>query len=126
MDTSPLVSDEIDAGSAFLNELNRHRRVVAACWLRREETEERYLYAAIEGLTSENSDLAYGEVLRISNSMKTGFIDSFRVKLIGESHPIARELAEIYKRHPNHVPTRVDGGAFAGGGLEEIYIYPPV
>jgi hypothetical protein len=62
--------DEIDAGTEFLKRLNAYRPVKAACWLRKSEDEERYLYVALDGLTVENSDSAYREVLRITAEMK--------------------------------------------------------
>src|SRR5436853_16029 len=42
MDPAPLVTDEIEAGSAFLRELNRIRPVIAVCWLREDEESDRY------------------------------------------------------------------------------------
>lgn len=126
MDTPPLVIDEIEAGKEFLGRLNAYKTVKAACWLRGDENEERYLYAALEGLTVQNSDVAYGEVMRITQEMKDHYVDPFRVKLISEEHRVARALAEIYQRYGNRVPTRISGRVFAGMAVEEIYIYPPL
>jgi len=116
--------DEIDAGKEFLTRLNAYRSVKAACWLREAENEERYLYAALDGLTDDNSDSAYGEVLRIAGEMKDHYIDPFRVKLIDTDHPVAKALMEIYRRHPGRIPTRFNGRVFAGMAVAEVYIYP--
>lgn len=124
MDTSPLVTDEIDAGAEFLERIDAWRPVKAACWLRRSEDEERYLYVALDGLTDENTDIAYSEVLRIAGEMRGRFIDPFRVKVIPPEHPVAKEVAAIYSRFPGRIPTRFSGRVFAGGAVSEAYIYP--
>jgi hypothetical protein len=126
MDPSPLVTDEIDAGAEFLQRLHASRPVTAACWLREADDEERYLYAAIDGLTVDNSGAAYVEVLRIANAMKDHYIDPFRVKLIGPDHPVAQAVRDVYLRYPGRIPTRFPGRVFAGGTAAEVYIYPPV
>ena len=107
MDTSPLVRDEIEAGAVFLQKLNEVRPVVAACWLREAENEERYLYAALDGLTDDDFDIAYSEVSRIVKTMKDDYIDPFRVKLIGKDHSVAKAVIEIYQRYSGRIPTEL-------------------
>jgi hypothetical protein len=124
MDTSALVTDEIDAGAEFLKRLNTYQPVQAACWLRAAESEERYLYVALDGLTVANSDIAYREVLRIAGEMKDHYIDPFRVKLIDTEHPVAKAVMEIYRRYPGRIPTRFTGRVFAGMAVAEVYVYP--
>ena len=126
MDPSPLVMDEIDAGAEFLKRLNAYRPVKAACWLRKSEDEERYLYAALDGLTTENTDLAYSQVLHITQEMKDQYMDPFRVKLISPDHRIAKAILDIYRQYPGRIPTRYDGRAFAGKSVTEVYIYPQI
>lgn len=126
MDPSPLVMDEIDAGAEFIKRLNAYRPVKAACWLRKSEDEERYLYVALDGLTDKNADSAYGEVLRIAGEMKDRYIDPFRVKVISTDHPVAKAILDIYRRYPGRIPTRYNGHAFGGTGVAEVYIYPEV
>jgi hypothetical protein len=126
MDPSPLVMDEIDAGAEFLKRLNDCQPVKAACWLRKSEDEERYLYVALDGLTDENSDIAYGEVLRIAGEMKGQYIDPFRVKLISPDHRVAKAILDIYRRYPGRIPTRYNGRVFAGMSVAEVYIYPEI
>src|SRR4051812_23325981 len=126
MDPSPLVIDEIDAGAEFLKRLNAYRPVKAACWLRKSEDEEQYLYAALDGLTDENSDSAYSEVLRIAGEMKGQYIDPFRVKVISPDHRVARAILDIYRRYPGRIPARYDGRVFAGMTVAEVYVYPEI
>ena len=125
MDTSPLVVDEIDAGTEFLKRLNAYRPVLAACWLRKDENEERYLYAALDGLTVDDTGLAYKEVLRVTQEMKDHYLDPFRVKLINQDHPVAKAVIEVYRRYPGRIPTNIGGRVFAGMAVEEVYIFPP-
>lgn len=126
MDQAPLVIDEIDAGTEFIKKLNAYHPVIAACWLRAVEDGERYLYVALEGLTDENSDVAYGEILRITREMKDHYIDPFRVKLISTDHPLAKAVVDVYRRFPGRIPTRFDGSVFGGMPVADLYIYPQI
>ncbi len=123
MDKSAMVSDYIDAGADFVLRLNDYKPVRAACWLRREEFEERYLYVALEGLSPENRRYAKQEVRRIAEDM-TDFIDPFRVRVIGTDHEIALAVTELYRRHPVNTPREFHERALAGAA--EMFIYPPV
>jgi hypothetical protein len=125
MDTSPLVTNEIEAGKNFLEKLNAFKRVAGACWLRGAENEERYLYAVIKGLTSKDFNNAYGEVFRITKGMRS-YLDPFRVKLIGEDDSIARAIAEIYRKYPKQIPPSTNDRVFAGMPVADVYIYPPL
>jgi hypothetical protein len=125
MDTSPLVIDEISAGEEFLNRLNAHQRVVAACWLRSGENEERYLYVSLDGLTATNSSAAYRDVLRIAGEMTDHYLDPFRVKLISADDPVAKAILDVYDRYPARIPTVMNRRVFAGRAVTEVYIYPP-
>ena len=118
--------EEVDAGTEFLERLHAYRPVKAACWLRVAEDEERYLYVALGGLTEENSDVAYDEVLRITGEMNGHYIDPFRVKLIPPTDRVADATIDIYKRFPGRIPTRFNGRVFAGMAVAEAYIYPPL
>jgi hypothetical protein len=127
MDQTPLVMDEIDSGEAFIKQMNNYSPVVGACWLRPVEDGERYLYVVLRDLTDDNADLAYREVLRIANQLKDReYIDPFRVKIIGLNDPIAKAIADIYRRYPGHIPTRYNGPVFGGQAVAEVYIYPPL
>ena len=126
MDPAPLVIDEIEAGEELLRKLNAYRPVKAACWVRAADHGERYLYVALEGLTDENTDVAYGEVLQIARGMKDRFIDPFRVKLVPPDDPVARSALDVYGRFPGPIPTRYNGSVFGGMAVSEVYLYPPI
>ena len=124
MDKAPLVMDEIAAGEAFIKRLNDHAPVKAACWLRSDEGGERYLYVALDGLNENNTDIAYGEVIRVTQEMKDHYVDPFRVKLVSMNDPIAGAIVDIYRRFPGRVPPRFNGPVLGGVGVAEVYIYP--
>lgn len=120
------MSDGIDAGAEFLKRLNAYRPVVAACWLREDVSEERYLYAALDGLTVQNSGAAYDEVSRIADEMTEHYIDPFRVQLVSPDNRVAKAVLDVYRRYPARIPTRFDGQVFAGAAAVEAYVYPPL
>jgi hypothetical protein len=125
MDPAPLVMSEIEAGEEFIKRLNAYQPVRAACWLRPTEDSERYLYVAPEGLTDENIDAGYNEVLRVAREMKDHYIDPFRVRLIRTDHPVARAVLDIYRRYPGRIPTAYTGSwSFGGMAVTEAWIYP--
>jgi hypothetical protein len=124
MDQTPLVMDDIEAGAAFIEQLNHYAPVKAAWWLRNTEDSERYLYVAIEGLTVKNSDLAYSEVLRITKNIKDHFIDPFRVRLVSTNNPAAKAVIDNYRRFPGNVRPRFNDTVLGGMPVDEIYIYP--
>ena len=126
MDTSPLVRDEVDAGREFLKQLDAYMPVIAACWLRESEDEERYLFAALDGLGDDTIRMAYGEVSRITQGMKDFYVDPFRVKLIGKDHPVAKAIMEVYQRHSGRIPIPLNGRSLPGMSVAEVYIYPPL
>ena len=123
MDTKTLVTEDIEAGAEFLRRLDAYRPVKVACWLRVDDDRLRYLTVALEGLTTENSRVAYHEVLRITQEMKDHYIDPFRVDLIGTDDPIAKSVMEIYKRYPGPMPTRFDGQIIGRTEVAEAYLY---
>ncbi len=98
--------------------------MTAACWLRESDDVERYLNAALDGLTVENTAIAYREVLRITQEMTDRYIDPFRVKLISPDHPVAKAIAEIYRKYARRFNPRFNGRVFAGTAPAEVYIYP--
>ena len=118
--------EEIGAGTEFLSRLNDYHPVRAACWLREQEDEERYLYVALDGLSNANVDVAYGEILGITGSMKDHYLDPFRVKLISTEDSVARAVQDVYRRYPGRIPASYSGRVFAGRAVAEVYIYPEV
>jgi hypothetical protein len=124
MDQGPLVTEEIDAGAELVREFDKYAPVKVAFWLKASDEEQRYLYIASEQMNNTNLDVAYGEVLRLANQMKSPYLDPFRVKLISAENPLANAAAEINRRFPGRLATRVGGKSFGGITVEDVYIYP--
>ena len=91
---APLVIDEIDAGKEFLKRLEAFRPVIAACWLRRMRTRSATSMWRFDGLTDENTSVAYREVLHVTQEMKDHYMDPFRVKLITQDNPVAKAVMD--------------------------------
>jgi hypothetical protein len=124
MDTSPLVIDEISAGAEVIVRMQSYMPVLAAYWLRQSEDAERYLHLVLDGLTIDNRDQAYREILRISGEMKDYYIDPFRVKLVAPDDRAAREVLDMYRRFPHRVPPRLEDRSIGGVPVADMYIYP--
>ncbi len=99
--------------------------MTAAFWLKASDEGVRYLYVVPSGLTDDNFDVAYGEVLRIAGAMSGRYLDPFRVRLIGLHDPLARAALDIYRQYPGRIPTRFNGPVFGGIPVDEVYLYPP-
>jgi hypothetical protein len=124
MDRGPLVIDEIDAGAELAREFDKYEPVKVAFWLKASDEVHRYLYIASERIGDSNSDLAYGEVLRLANKMQSLYLDPFRVKVISAEDPLAKAAVEINKRFPGRMATRFGGESFGGISVDDVYIYP--
>lgn len=117
--------DEIEAGKEFIQRMHAYQPVKAAWWMRPTEDGERYLHVALDGLTVDNTDAAYREVLRIANEMPDHYIDPFRVMLVSPDEPVGRAILDIYRSYSGRkIPTRVNDPVL-GGAATEVYVYPP-
>lgn len=123
MDKSPLVTEQIDAGSWLIREFNRKIPVQAAFWLRERDSDEWFLYLASDQINDSNFDVAYGEVLRIVGPLQNLWIDPFQVKVIGIDDPLARAALDVARKYPARTPTRYHGRQFGGLSTDEVYIY---
>jgi hypothetical protein len=124
MDQGPLVIEQTEAGAAFLAAFGKTATVAAAFWIKASDEGSWYLYVASDEFNEKNLDVAYGEVLRIAGQMQNPYFDPFQVKLIKESHPLAKAAIEILQRFPGRMPTRLHRRNFGGMSVEEVYIYP--
>jgi hypothetical protein len=124
MDQGPLVIEEIDAGAKLAREFDRFEPVKAAFWLKASDEEQRYLYLASDQIDDTNFDVAYREVLRLADQLRSPYLDPFRVKVIGGDDPLAQAAVEINRRFPGPMPTRFGGKVFGGISVEDVYVYP--
>jgi hypothetical protein len=124
MDQGPLVMEEIDAGAELVRGFDRYEPLKAAFWLKASDEDHRFLYLASERIDDTNFDVAYGEVLRLADEMRSTHLDPFRVKLIGADDPLAEAAVELHHRFPGRMATRFGGKTFGGVSVDEVYIYP--
>lgn len=118
------MNEQRDAGRRFLAEFHKSYPVQVAFWLRESEATWWYLYVASEQITDDNFDVAYGEVLRVSDMLRDPWFDPFRVKLIGADDPLAKAALEMLKKYPGPVATTFGGKMLGGVYVDEMYIYP--
>jgi hypothetical protein len=124
MDQVPLVIDQIDAGTKFLNEFQKYCPIQVAFWLKETEEGDWSLYVASDQITEDNFDVAYGEVVRIAGQLRDPWFDPFQVKLIEATESLAQAALEIQRRFPGRMPTSFHGKTFGGLSVDEVYIYP--
>ena len=53
------------------------------------------------------------------------WIDTFDVRLIGATEPLAKDLIAYQSKHPKRVPVRFSGYRLGDLDVEEAFIYPP-
>jgi hypothetical protein len=120
----PLVSEQIDAGTRFLDEFQKYLPIQIAFWLKEAEDGDWNLYIASDQITEDNFDVAYGEVARIAGQVRDPWFDLFQVKLVGTYDPLAQAALNIQQRFPVRMPVRLHGKTFGGLTVDEVYIYP--
>jgi hypothetical protein len=122
MDYVPLVTEEIEAGTRFLAELDKRIPVRTAIWLREDEGFRWYLYVASDRIGDEDIRVHYREVGRVIREMDDPNFGPLRVKLIGTDHPFAQAALDVQQRYPGKSARFRD--TFGGRPVEEVYIYP--
>lgn len=123
MDQGPLVSEQIDAGAAFIREFEKYKPIKSAFWLKQSE-DFWYLYLASDQIDDSNFDLAYGEVVRLAVQMNDPNFNAFRVKVVGTTNPIARDVLLLQSRYHANVPIRRSDVRLGRKSIDEVYIYP--
>jgi hypothetical protein len=126
MDTAPLVEDQIAAGRRLVAQLLRDGFDVTAAWWAKTGEEGRwFLYIASKAVDERGPSVAYRTVLGAVQGMPNLRLDPFRVKLVGATSPITRDVLGVQGRFPGKVPIRYQGVQLGGVPVEEVYIYPP-
>jgi hypothetical protein len=124
MAEGPLVTEEINAGARFLAAFQKYRPVLSAFWLKDGDEGVWYLYVASDQITDDNFDVAYGEVIRVANTLRDPEFDVFRVKVIGADHPVAQGVQELRRHYPGRTRFHPDGTRFGVVSVEDLYVYP--
>lgn len=125
MDTVTLVENQIEDGQRLLDRLQeRGFAVLAACWVKPVE-EGRWCFFIASPVRDQKGPLAgYGEILDALRSLGHVWIDSSDITLVGERHPLVRDVRNSLQRSPGWVPMRYTGEQFGGIPADGVYVYP--
>lgn len=125
MDTVTLVENEIDEGQRLLDRLAEERfRVIAACWMKPSDQERWSLYICTPEVEKKGLFDAYFEVNRVARSLESAWITSADIKLVGENHPLSRDLREMTQRFGSQMPVRTRHAILGGLPVDEVFVYP--
>jgi hypothetical protein len=122
MDQGSLVDLQIEAGMRFLREFEKTTPVAVAFWLKGSEDGQWNFYLASDRFDKGKLDVAYREILRITNEMNDRLFRPFQVSLVGLGEPTVQAALEFYKGRPPRIPVRIRGGNFGGIDVEEVYL----
>jgi hypothetical protein len=123
MDSSSLVTEEIDAGAEFIRRLEAQAPVKVAFWLKSADDENHYLCVAPEHF--DGSMASYEQVVRIAGSMRSPWFDTSRVKLIRPDRPLAKAASDIKQQLIALLPIRLGNTLLGDVFADDIYLYAP-
>jgi hypothetical protein len=128
VDTTTLVSELIEDGKRIVEQLPQDGfEVTAAFWLKAVEDGQWYFYIVSPVAESERLNDAYRRLYTLIRAMpQRDWIDPLEIKLIGPSHPIARDVLAIYNRSagPKKCPIHWGGNVLGNVNVEGAYLYP--
>lgn len=124
MDSGPLVREDIEVGAELVREFDKLEPVTTAFWMKLPDEPKRDLYIAIERLHEIGLFEAYKQVLQLAKNLESGYLDTFRVKLIAADHQLARTAVDIRNRFPSPQATRYGPSMFGDVFADDVYIYP--
>lgn len=122
MDPGPLVTEQIDAGTRFLAELEKTMTVAAAFWLKRQD-QDWYFYVAPDRSRDDSRGVAAGEVLRVALAMKDPNLGYLEVRTLDPDEPLAKSALDYQRLYPGKA-IRLRDRVFGNMGIDEVYIYP--
>ena len=124
MDSTTLVSDELQAGADLVHRFNEDFEVDAAFWLKESDEDPWYLYIASDQINDDNRRDGYRSVMRAASEAPSVYLDPFQVKVVSARTPLAEAAAEINRRQPGPGATRLGPSPFGGQYIRAAYIYP--
>jgi len=125
VDTITLVDELIEDGQRLIDSLLGDRIPVRiACWVKPVEEDRWSLFIGTPLIDQKGAAQAYREVYRVLRGLGPTWVTDSDVKLIGESHPITKEILEIRQRFPGKGAARSRRPTLGGIPIEEIYVYP--
>jgi hypothetical protein len=126
MDTITLVEDKIEDGQGFLDRLEDAGILIkSAGWIKPNDEDRWSLYVATPLLDHNGIIAAYRQVNEVLRSFHNHELNSLDIKLVGEKHPIARDLSRLNERRTGRSSNLP--GAMKIGDLyvDDVYVYAP-
>ena len=124
MDRGPLVNEEIEDGETLARAFDAYASVKIAFWVKSSDEDQRYLYLASDEINDGNFDVAYGEVIRLTNALGLLHLDPFRVKVVSGNDPLAAAALKLSSSYPGKIANRYGGRIFGGMDVDDVYVYP--
>ena len=128
MDRTTLVSDLTEDGKRIVEQLPQSGfEVTAAFWLKKAEDGQWYFYVVSPLAENEKLSHAYSRLFTLIRQMpEPHWIDPLEVRLIGPSHPIAKDVFAIHNSASGAkgLPIRWGGTQLGNVSVEGAYIYP--
>jgi hypothetical protein len=124
VDQATLVTEKLEAGKEFIDELTKVIPVKIAFWLKREDESQWYLYVASDDIRDVTKRSGYEKALRVALDLGNGNLDPFEVKLLKADDRLAVAAWEIQQRYQNKPRVLYRDRELGGVGIEGAYIYP--
>jgi hypothetical protein len=124
MDKGPLVNEQIEAGSALVQEYDKFEPVKVAFWMKASDDEYWHLYIAAEQNANHSLHDSYREVLRLVTQSKPHPLDPFSVKLIRPDSSLAKAAIEIQETFPGAIASRTGSLMLGDASADDVYLYP--
>jgi hypothetical protein len=125
MDTVTLVGRQVDDGWKLLERLRQEQiPVLAAGWVKPVEEDRWSLYVATPLVDQEGLTKAYRKVYGCLRALENSWVNDSDIKLVGENHPVTKDLLDLMRQYPGRVPTRSRRPVLGGIPTEETYVYP--
>jgi hypothetical protein len=126
MDTVTLVDNQIDDGQRLLDQLAADGFVVrAACWVKPADEDRWSLYVVAPAVDAQGTLEAYRQVYGVLRSLEGACVTTSDIKLVGENHPVAKDVLDILRRNPAGGAPRSRRPLLGGSAVEEVYVYAP-
>ena len=124
MDQGTLVEEKIGDGRRFVERFAADGNPVqAAFWVKTAEEGLWFLYVVTEIIDRDGPAAAYRAVHASMRKLGDTWVASSKIKVIGPSNPIAKDVMAIMARNPGRLAT---GGTTLGSmAVEQTIIYPP-
>ena len=122
--TGSLVIEQIEAGAELIREFDKYASLRTAFWLKESGDGDWYLHLVSDRIDDSNFDLAFAEVLRLTRSQPTPWLDPYQVKVAGIDDPVAKDVLGLQPKASGKFATRLRHLRLGNVTADEIYIYP--